>query len=440
MTLVEIIITLLISSIIAASTFMFFAGQQRIYETQTKLLNVQQNLWAAMEVVARHTRASGSGMYQCVRPASYANGAANGAGRLLSAAPSDGPVTSGGAVISSMESRPHTGLRAYDAAGGMQWIPPLWIVDNSTADTIDTVTVAPGTDILTVAFGNRTSGTDTDATLQLGVVSFAPTSLLTLVGADTAKMFRQWEFILLLTTPDWGFGVDPTTDRGCTLLRVTNDTTAGGNTLTHASVSKETNGIVWNPNAHIDEMGPNPGYVANASGVRNFGDLTWVTFFITKVVKTRAGHTLNEVPYLMMQQRNQSGDAGKPQILAEGIEDLQISFACDSGSLGIADFAGVNGELDEGTTDGSKTTDEWWNNVPDDQLPQSGQEGFCNLPTAVRLTLVARTLSEDDLIDKLTTSNGPMDVENHRYGTRPADGFRRRVMSTTIYPRNNKPL
>ena len=62
MTLVEIMITLLISSIIAASTFMFFAGQQRIYETQTKLLNIQQNLWAAMEVVARYTRASGSGM------------------------------------------------------------------------------------------------------------------------------------------------------------------------------------------------------------------------------------------------------------------------------------------------------------------------------------------------------------------------------------------
>jgi Tfp pilus assembly protein PilW len=73
MTLVEIMITLVISSIIAASTFMFFAGQQRIYETQTKLLNIQQNLWAAMEVVARYARASGSGMYECVRPASYYN-------------------------------------------------------------------------------------------------------------------------------------------------------------------------------------------------------------------------------------------------------------------------------------------------------------------------------------------------------------------------------
>ena len=51
MTLVEIMITLIISSIIAASTFMFFAGQQRVYETQTKLLNIQQNIWAAMEIL-----------------------------------------------------------------------------------------------------------------------------------------------------------------------------------------------------------------------------------------------------------------------------------------------------------------------------------------------------------------------------------------------------
>jgi prepilin-type N-terminal cleavage/methylation domain-containing protein len=63
MTLVEIMVTLVISAIIAASTFMFFAGQQRIYDTQTKLLNIQQNLWAAMEVVARYTRASGGGMF-----------------------------------------------------------------------------------------------------------------------------------------------------------------------------------------------------------------------------------------------------------------------------------------------------------------------------------------------------------------------------------------
>jgi hypothetical protein len=57
----------------------------------------------------------------------------------------------------------------------------------------------------------------------------------------------------------------------------------------------------------------------------------------------------------------------------------------------------------------------------------------------VRLTLVVRTLTPDDLIDTTVRSNGPMDVEDHRYTSRPLDKYRRRVLTTTVYPRNNKP-
>jgi Tfp pilus assembly protein PilW len=430
MTLVEIMITLVISSIIAASTFMFFAGQQRIYETQTKLLNIQQNLWAAMEVVARYARASGGGMFQCVHPASYANAPTGGASRYLSTAPSDGPVTSGGAVITSLAQRPQTGLRAYDATGGsMQWIPPLWIVDNSTSDT----GVIANTDILTVAFGNRTSGTDTDAGLGLNVTDVSPGSALNLTGANTGNMFRQWEFILLLVTPDWGFGTDPTIDRGCTMLQNTTADPNNSTTLTHGSTADPTSGITWNPPSDISAMYPGGGYVGGSSGVRDFGQLTWVSFFISLGT--------NGIPNLMMQQRHLGGTSGTAQVLAEGIEDLQISFACDTGTLGVYDLTSLNGELDEGTTDSTRMADEWWNNVPNDNLPLINTNGFCNLPTAVRITLVARTLTQDDLIDATVTGNGPMDVENHRYSSpRPTDSYRRRVMSTTVYPRNNKPL
>ena len=85
-------IALIISSIIAAATFMFFAGQQRIYDTQTKLLNIQ-DVSAAMEVLARYTRAAGSGMFECVRPASFANPTSTAGGRLQSTNPSPGPLT-----------------------------------------------------------------------------------------------------------------------------------------------------------------------------------------------------------------------------------------------------------------------------------------------------------------------------------------------------------
>ena len=427
MTLVEIMITLIISSIIAASTFMFFAGQQRIYETQTKLLNIQQNLWAAMEVVARYTRAAGGGMYECVRPASYYNANSDNGLRLRSTVPSDGPLTT------SLAARPQTGLRAYDATpsvNAMQWIPPLWIVNNSTSDA----GVVPGTDILTVGFGNRTSGTDTD--VQLGG-SFASTSSATLIQLpatmlNVGNMFRQWEFVLLLNPP-WSYHSDPRLDRGCTMFQITSDPTSG-TTLAHASGAvKPGSSISWNPGGDEANMLPSGGYAAGSAGVRNFGELTWVTFFI------QTGP--NGIPNLMMQTRHLGVPANQAQILAEGIEDLQVSFACDTGFRGMYDLTALNGSLDEGTNDTERQTDEWWNNVPGDNLPPIDSDGFCNLPTAVRLTLVVRTLSQDDLIDTAVTQNGPIDVEDHRYNSpRPSDKYRRRVLTTTVYPRNNRPL
>jgi hypothetical protein len=161
-----------------------------------------------------------------------------------------------------------------------------------------------------------------------------------------------------------------------------------------------------------------------------------VTFFVQQ-------NGPNGIPNLMMQQRHLGGTSNTAQVLAEGVEDLQVSFACDTGSLQVYDLTQVNGSLDEGSGSFNKQTDEWWNNTPNDNLPAINTAGYCNLPTAVRLTLVARSLTPDDLIDPTITSNGPMDAEDHCYptdSTRPTDSFRRRVLSTTVYPRNNKPM
>jgi Tfp pilus assembly protein PilW len=433
MTLVEIMITLVISSIIAASTFMFFAGQQRIYDTQTKLLNIQQNLWASTEVVARYTRATGGGMYGCVKPASFANVTSLIGGRLPSTAPSDGPTTSGGNKVTSLAQRPLTGVRAglftttgntCTSANAMQWIPPLWIVNNDedNADTAAPLSVSPDTDVLTVAFGNRTSGTDVDA--MLGHDFTDPTATIQLKVDKTGNMFRVGEFILLLA-PDWGYANNPL-NRGCTMFQITADP-VDGKLLYHDA------GNPWN--ANVAGMLPTDvSYTTDSAGVRNFGDLTWVTFFIQKV-------GANGTPKLMMQQRHRCGNAGTPQVLAEGIEDLQVSFACDTGTTLGPNLNNLNGTLDEGTNDMTRRVDEWWNNVPNDVLPAMNTAGFCNLPTAVRITMVARTLAPDDLIDPAASGNGPMDVEDHRQPSpRPTDQYRRRVLTTTVYPRNNKPL
>ncbi len=439
MTLVEIMITLIISSIIAASTFMFFAGQQRIYETQTKVLNIQQNLWAAMEVLARYTRGAGTGMYGCVRPASYADAAAANGSRIKSTYPSPGPLTN------NLDTRPQTGVRAFDpATSGVQWIPPLWIVNNdpATSTTDAALHVLAGTDIITVAFGNRTSGTDYDIELA-GLTTTDPGVPIPLAGVSTGSMFRPWEFVLLLTLNDWGYGANPTADRGCALFQVTPTVQAAA--LPHLSGSS---GSIWNPTGDIKPLflpvDPATGsslstaYDSGVAGARNFGALTWVSFFIQQ-------EGANGIPKLMMMQRQFAGDAATPQPLAEGIEDLQVSFACDTGTLAAHDLTAMDGTLNEGvdnaghTNDAARTTDEWWNNVPGDVLPAAGTDGFCNLPTGVRLTMVARSLAPDDLIASIS-GNGPIDIEDHRQASpRPTDAFRRRVLSTTVYPRNNKP-
>jgi hypothetical protein len=205
--------------------------------------------------------------------------------------------------------------------------------------------------------------------------------------------------------------------------------------LTGLGEKANDNARIWNPSSHLATMIPPAGFLGpDLTGIRNFGQLVWVRFYIG--LKGSTG-----IPALFMQRLDMpAAGQGAPQILAEGIEDLQVSFACDVGPGSTPELSSLNGRLDEGSTDAEMKTDEWWNNVPGDTLPASGTAGFCNLPMAIRLTLVARSLYPDDLIDATLSGNGPIDVEDHRQASpRPMDQYRRRVMTTTVYPRNNRP-
>jgi hypothetical protein len=423
---------------------MFFAGQQRVYETQTKMLNVQQNVWAAMEVLSRFVRSEGSGMYGCVRPVGgiVASPPPN---RSLGVNPDnsdDPPVVppnpAGVVTVHDLASRPNAGLRAYNAATGqVQRIPPLWIVDQVDPNQPSTAGIVGGTDVITVAFGNRSSGTNFDSPL-LGAVT--PTSYGVAPLTGNATMFQPGEFIVLIGTPPMGGIVS---DLGCTLFQITTVTT----TLNHASggtsacLPPPTTGCtssVWNPPATVaslvpDTYTPTP---STTSGIRNFGDFWWVRFAIR--TKTQAGVPLttlgmpgvtHDIPVLTMERIDGSPTTG-PQVLAEGIEDLQVAYACDPNADGVL-------------TEGPNTaTDEWMLNDPNDVIATNNALK-CNQPSAVRLTLVARSLTEDNGIDATLTDNGRPKVENHAVHTPDnnfytgRDQFRRRVLTTTIYPRNN---
>jgi hypothetical protein len=397
-----------------------------------------------MEVLSRFVRSEGSGMYGCVRPVGgiVASPPPN---RSLGVNPDnsdDPPVVppnpAGVVTVHDLASRPNAGLRAYNAATGqVQRIPPLWIVDQVDPNQPSTAGIVGGTDVITVAFGNRSSGTNFDSPL-LGAVT--PTSYGVAPLTGNATMFQPGEFIVLIGTPPMGGIVS---DLGCTLFQITTVTT----TLNHASggtsacLPPPTTGCtssVWNPPATVaslvpDTYTPTP---STTSGIRNFGDFWWVRFAIR--TKTQAGVPLttlgmpgvtHDIPVLTMERIDGSPTTG-PQVLAEGIEDLQVAYACDPNADGVL-------------TEGPNTaTDEWMLNDPNDVIATNNALK-CNQPSAVRLTLVARSLTEDNGIDATLTDNGRPKVENHAVHTPDnnfytgRDQFRRRVLTTTIYPRNN---
>lgn len=396
LTLVELMVTLVISSIVAISTFMFFAGQKSIYETQTKLLNVQQNLWAAMETLSRNVRAAGAGMVGCVRPD----------------ADDVGPDTGDPPPVGNTP--PQTGLRVWLAPGrpnypaGAARLAPLWIRNGPGG--------AP--DSITVVYGMGASGNFTDADLGSAVGS-AAAPILTGAGVPSpASAFLPGEFMLLVhnrNTPPSG-----NLDRGCTLFQVTG-VNLGTHTLEHAGSSPwNTGGTNTGPFTWGNPAAPGT-YTPAQSGIRNFGQLRWVRF----AIDDPGGGAPPNLTMQRLDLLDGTGTVSAPQILAEGVEDMQIAYACDlTGPAGEPD-----GLLTEGTP--SRATDEWIFNDPADIPPAT-----CTRPQAVRITLIARSLTTDDTLSDLQAAgtNFKPAAEDGIPGV--ADRFRHRILRTTITPRN----
>jgi prepilin-type N-terminal cleavage/methylation domain-containing protein len=368
LTLVELMITLVVASAVASSTFVFFAGQQRIYETQTKLLNVQQNLWMSMEVMARQLRASGTGMAGCQT----------------------------GLVPPGSEGVPNTGIRAWYEGVGAFRIPPIHI-NNGEAGAPDEITFS----FFTNASGNYVDGMLSE-TIEM---DFNGSNIKT---ADSTP-FREGEYIILFDIrPN-----PPNGDRGCTMYQITG--IAGNSDL-----------AIVNPSSPWNCKGQTPpdlvpyDYLPANTGIRNLGTLTSVRYFIDSTGAPA------RPPRLMI---DDMANPDPPQILADGVEDMQIAYACDTQPGGNPD-----GSLSEGTDAASRVADEWTYNQAGDVAPPS-----CGIPSAIRVTLLGRSLNPDQ---SLFGTSGSGSVSN---SLKPAvedglagapDAFRHRTLTTTVYPRN----
>jgi hypothetical protein len=316
----------------------------------------------------------------------------------------------------------------------MKRIPPLWIVDNVDSTAPSTAGIVEGTDVITVAFGNRASGTTFDSALATPVA--ATGNPITIPPANTA-MFQASEFVVLVGQPGMGIVPAVASDIGCTLFQISSVTAGTLNLLSDSTTTclpgESCAGSRWNPNGAVASMVPGTGYGVPAglnnlnTGVRNFGELWWVRFAIRTADSAGNGITnygatgqAQTIPVLTMERLDGTLPTA-PVVLAEGIEDLQVSFACDLNADGVM-------------TEVPNTTDEWTLNFANDPIEVS-RFRKCNQPTAVRITLVARSLTEDTGINAALTGNHRPAVENRAAGS--PDQFRRRVLTTTVYPRNN---
>jgi hypothetical protein len=172
----------------------------------------------------------------------------------------------------------------------------------------------------------------------------------------------------------------------------------------------------FNPGGDTAALVPFPyegGSAVATGGIRNFGQLVWVQLAIAPGVGGAA-------PSLTMDQLD---DGLPPQLLAEGIEDMQIAYACDLGPSTVPD-----GVINEGTDAASRRNDEWIYNEAGDVEPLR-----CQRPDAIRITLIARSLTPDDTLADIATNRRPA-IEDGALGV--PDRFRHRAMSATVRLRN----
>lgn len=363
-------VTLVVAGLVTSSAFIFFAGQRRVYEAQSKVLNVQQNLWAAIDTLSRFVRSAGTGMVGCV---------------------ADMDPTPTGATP------PQTGLRVFSADAPTQVfrLAPLWIANGANGQP----------DTITIAFGAGTFGNFSDAALA-GTVR-QPTDPVTLV-AGRGVVFRAGEFGLLVDTRALPAG-PPVGDRGCTLFQVTG---IAGDTLLRATTSP------WNPPGDPPGLVPfdYTGGASATAAVRHFGRLSWIRFAVDRT---------GAVPRLTMARLDGLDGPTTPEVLADGIEDLQIAYACDTQP---AAPGAPDGVLSEGADAASRRADEWIYNTAGD-VPTA----TCVRPQAVRITVIARSSEPDETLANLPANAKPA-AEDGVAG--PRDAFRHRVLTTVVRPRN----
>jgi prepilin-type N-terminal cleavage/methylation domain-containing protein len=394
LTLIELMVAILLAAILSAGLFYMTAGQTATYDSQLKNVTLQQNLWAAMEYLQRQVRMAGFGIGGC---------------------PNGGEI------------------KAYDsgATGGIGHATEAFKVYNDCSLYKTTPCSGnAGVDSLTVDYSTLSFGGNLPAVRITGLVGSSGKYWVdSCTGLSTSDWVVIWEPVSGATPP-----------KSCVLMQITNvQPTGNGNGRCK---------VEFDPG-----VGINPPSDTHALYGGGFG-IGALIVRVDKNLGSTSPTTLNPLhfaidvdhdpPRLMQWRKADKSDA---QVVADGIEDMQIAWACDFNSgtgdipTGMVTGSGADQIFYEGNASSNRQKDEWFSNVASDNEPSC----YLNTPVGctvgtncrkapvgiVRITLVARTPAQE-----LGKNQAPRPAIEDRGAATSNDNYQRAVLTTIVKPRN----
>ena len=350
MTLVELMVALFLALLLTGGLFYMMSGQQKTYTGQLQAMTSNENLWGAMEYLQSQIWKAGYGWSGCPPDALNKvyvpvvhkwNGAAG--------------CTANPCTV------PDSQLTAFTLYNSEIRYTKDIIASSMGPDSFSVAYAADDGEILTAV---RTKLKAPEATAVITASSDGRTT------ANPTQTIKAKDRLVL-----WQHG----SAKQCLAI------VASGPPVSIGSVGKARfqipflpMGFGYNPGSH-GSIFVTQGY-APQSLLLPLGpvDRRTVRFFSLDSNPEKTGA---HIPKLMTWVEDEKGNRFDVQVIAEGIEDMQIAWGCDRNGLGT---------LDEANTVAGKTSDEWAFNVANDTPPDctSLQNSVIE---AIRITLIART-------------------------------------------------
>ncbi len=423
LSLIEVMVSLGLAAIVSVAAVSLTGVYAASFSAQLSLSDAQESLWAGNELIARELRKAGNGFGFCP----------NGLLHMWRVVDYDDPP-----VGTTEVDRTGTFIPPYFNTATAQTkgsfystetaaVPPVFVINNMYG------TNPAGPDMLDIFYGEDASlSADTTVTSAHGVTA-TEFKVNTTTGFSPGDVFIVWSN---------SSGSVP-----CTLFKTTSTVTdLAANTLKHAYVAA----TKWNPDpagdaADLAKFYPSGGYSGGSTTMvtRLGSTLQRVRFYIS-TNGTTWPPTFDpnaDNPQLIIDRFDGTGETRNPQVVADGIEDFQVAYACDgAGST-------TTGEVVEASTNvlkANRTVDDYYVNIEGDVAgasPGVGNPRCYDQATGgprialVRFTITARTRGQTggNLPGRPRAEDRPgVDITDGGV----SDGYRRRTQTTEVSLRN----